>query len=172
MSRNLVERSLPFVKREMLHAITINYNDNKKALSGIRNHITGFYQREYPELIANKMSAIDDVVQVAQDIYSRNVHLYMDLEWGTYPSYIHHRRGTGCFRCHNENLVDQEGEIIAFDCTTCHSILAYESDEKFKFIREPNPDDPDAAMHMKLHDEFFNGDEDTENDILEKLSLF
>jgi len=156
IAKGHVDRSLPFIKREMLHAITINYTSGAVARDGIRNHLYGFYRREFPGVIDTRMAALDAAVESARAIYARNVHHYMDIDWNTYPSFIHHRRGTGCFRCHNETFTDDTGAMIPFDCTTCHSILAYESPEPFSFIRKPDEDTPQYPMHRYLHDEFFN----------------
>lgn len=169
LSRDLCDLELPYLKREMLHAITINYRDLTVAREGIRKHLYGFYRHHYPHVIENRMTSLDSAVETAVAIYERNVHPYMDLYWGTYPSFIHHRRGTGCFRCHNENLVDSNGEIIAYDCTTCHSILAFESNEPFQFIQVPDPDSAEYPMHQLLHDEFLGKIGGMQNSILQRL---
>ena len=149
-----VDRSLPFIKRVMHHALTLNYSDNEAAMNGIRNHIQGFYQRNHPDIALGRTSEIEESVKVAQEIFSRNVHLYMNIEWGTYPAYIHHDRGTGCFRCHNEHLADEEGRIIRYDCTLCHSILAFESDSAFAYLGTLDPKNPEYMMQKELREEF------------------
>ncbi|MBN1295931.1 NapC/NirT family cytochrome c [bacterium] len=149
-----VDRTLPYIKREMLHALTINYSDNETARKGIENHIHGFYRNSYPHLIESQLPAIDEAVRVAREIYDTHVHHTMDLTWNTYPSFNHHQRNTGCFRCHNENVIDSGGNAIAFDCTACHSILAYESETPLHFVGEPDPKDPEFPMHRMLRDEF------------------
>lgn len=154
LSQGKGDRSLPFLKREMLHAITINYPDNPAAMAGIRNHLTGFYQREYPEIAVVEDDGIEEAILLAQAVYSRNVHLYMDIEWNTYPAFIHHHRETGCFRCHNEHMSDEKGNMIQYDCTLCHSILAYDSDDVFAFLETPDPKNPEFPMHKDLRDEF------------------
>lgn len=156
MSLGQIDRTLPFIKREVLRALTLNYADDSAAQAGIRNHLTGFYQREYPDIASSRAAAIDEAIDVAQGIYSRNVHHYMKVEWHTYPAFIHHHRETGCFRCHNENLADQDGRIISYDCTLCHSILAYESKQPFAYLETPDTRSPEYPMHKELRDEFMS----------------
>jgi len=154
ISKGLVDRELPFVKREILAAIKTNYNDKDAALTGIQNHLYGFYRTNYDSMAGSWMEKIDQAVEAAQEIYSRNIHPGMKVEWGTYPNHIGHQRNGGCFRCHNENLVDDQGSAISFDCTLCHSILANGEDEAFKYLEEPSDKDPNFQMHHFLKDEF------------------
>jgi len=155
--KGLLDRSLPYLKREALSAITANYPNQAAAMSGIEAHLSGFYQRNYPRIAGQKMAAIDQAITVLQAVYNRNIHHQMQIEWGTYPSHIGHR-GTedGCFRCHNQNLVAEDGSTIAYDCTTCHSILSNEEDSPFKYLETPSETDRNAMMHEYLKNEFMN----------------
>jgi hypothetical protein len=85
----------------------------------------------------------------------------MNIEWGSYPNHIGHKRNGSCFRCHNRNLQDNEGNHIVNDCTTCHSILALEEKVPLKYIKEVKKEERDAEMHRYLRDEFFKYYTDT-----------
>ena len=66
-------------------------------------------------------------------------------------------RAKGCFRCHNENILDEAGIPIEDECTLCHSIIANDSPDPFRFqmaVREEG--DPDSPMHRYLKEEFLN----------------
>ncbi len=97
---------------------------------------------------------IDQAVATLQEVYTRNVHDEMNIEWDTYPSLIGHRAGSGCFRCHNPDLVTDDGEAISGDCTTCHSILAYDSPAPFAFVQPPDSSSAEFRMHQYLLGEF------------------
>lgn len=152
-----LDRSLPFAKRELLSAVTHNYPDRRAAMSGIALHLQGFYRRFFPQVAGQKMAAIDRVIAVGREIYNRNIHRQMAIDWGTYPSFIGHARGSGCFRCHNENMQDERGQVIAHDCTLCHSLLAYEEDSPFEYLEVPRPESPNYPMHFMLREEFLTG---------------
>ena len=155
--RGLLNRELPYFKREALAAIMPGYADQKSAMNGIANHMHHFYQTNYPKLHIAKMTEIDAAITVLQDIYKRNIHHNMNIEWGTYPSHIGHINETnGCFRCHNSSFKDDENESIGYDCTLCHSILAEEQDQPFKFLLMPDTLDPDYQKHRYLQEEFIN----------------
>jgi len=151
-----LDKKLPFLKREAVSAITQNYADSVAALNGIENQFTGFYRLNYPELARTENAAINDAVETLRSIYYRNIHHGMNITWGTYESHIGHRYGTksGCFRCHNSDMVDSEGEAISPDCTMCHSILAYDYAEPFGYIQPADTTDPEYRMQQYLRDEF------------------
>ncbi len=152
----LLDRSLPYLKREAVSVLTNRYTSQPAAFSGIEKHIKGFYQRHYPDLAGSRIALIDSTVQVLQNIYARNIHPRMNITWDSYPSHIGHRGNTGCFRCHNPNLVDESGRSIRDDCTLCHSILSYDRPEPFQFLQPADPDDVEYLMHLYLQEEFLN----------------
>jgi hypothetical protein len=78
----------------------------------------------------------------------------MNIEWGSYPSNIGHASETyGCFRCHNEDLTDDDGESIGYDCDLCHSILAEEEKEPYEFLLVPDTLNPIYQQHKYLQQE-------------------
>lgn len=154
ISLGLIDRSLPFVKREAMAALTSRYPNEEAAMTGIAEHMRGFYERRYPETANSKSAAVDEATAVLQDAYRRNIHHQMNIEWNTYSSLAGHSGGSGCFRCHNPNMTDKEGNEISTDCTLCHSILAFESAEPFAYTLTPDPESKEGAMHEYLRNEF------------------
>jgi len=149
-----LDRALPFIKREALAALTGSYGDSAAAMSGIRNAIAGTYARRFRTETAGMSESIDEAVATVQAAYRRNIHPRMNVTWNAYPDHRGHRNGGGCFRCHNADMVDAYGDPIAYDCTLCHSILSYGSDEPFAFLAEPDSTRADFAMHAYLQGEF------------------
>jgi len=156
IQRGLVDRSLPFVKREMLAAITANYSSDEAGLQGIRNHFFGFYQALDAVQGARLTDRIENAVTVAQDIYKRNIHHHMRIDWNTYPNHLGHQHDGGCFRCHNPNIRDKQGKMIRHECTLCHSILAYDEANRFQYLFQPDKKNPNYKMHLFLRDEFLH----------------
>ena len=156
MSLGQIDRSLPFVKRESMAAITAGYANEEDAMEGISNRLHGFYRREFPEAARTNRVGIDSVVTVLQAVYKRNIHHQMNITWNTYRSLIGHSGGGGCFRCHNADMVDSGGEAIPSDCTMCHSILAYGSDEPFAYVLTADSTSAVLRMHEYLLKEFLD----------------
>ena len=159
IQRGILDRSLPFLKREALHAISHDYQSREAAMAGIANHMNGFYQRQYPKVARSRLMTIDSVVTVLQSIYNRNIHPAMNIEWGAYASYLGHVGNGGCFRCHNSHMVDEVGETIPFDCAMCHSILSNDHDDPFRYLRPSDTASVDYMKHLYLQEEFMDASE-------------
>lgn len=155
MELGLLPRTLPYLKREALAALTTNYPDSVAARDGIANHLHGFYQRQFPRVATQQSAAIDSAISVLQAVYFRNVHHGMNITWGAYESHIGHRGNKdGCFRCHNPNMIAEDGEAIRSDCTMCHSILAFDEKRPFAYLNAPDTTDAEFRMHESLRQEF------------------
>jgi hypothetical protein len=149
-----LDPDLPFLKREALGAILSGWSSPAAARAGVENHVRGFYRESYPGLAVAKMESIDRAVASIQGMVARNLHPGMKIGWNAYPSHLGHRAGGGCFRCHNEAMVDSEGTAISYDCTLCHSILAQESSEPFRFLMPLDDKDPEREQAGYLRREF------------------
>jgi hypothetical protein len=127
ITEGAIDRSIPFIKRQVMAAVTQKYSSQDDAMAGIENHLRNWYKENYPAIDQAKL---DRSIAGAQNAYAMNVFPEMNLEWGTYVNHIGHGEAfdIGCFRCHDGMHESEEGEVISSDCTTCHVILA--EDEK------------------------------------------
>ena len=149
-----IDRSIPYIKKIGLKAILSNYNNYELADRAIESGVTGFYRDNMPGILRSKRREIAAAVTSLQKIFRRNVHPYMNVYWNTYLDHSGHGGDTGCFRCHNQNLVNEDNKPINHDCTTCHSILADDSPEPFYFLRTDLKKSPEKAKIEYLRDEF------------------
>lgn len=156
ISKGLIDNSLPFIKREAVAAITSSFTTKEIANQIIQNHLVSFYRENYPNLLGTKSKSIDKAITTLQNIYNTNIHYGMNVDWGVYPNYLGHKNGGGCFRCHNNDLVDEVGKPIKNDCTMCHSILANDSPQPFMYLQNATNANRDSAMHIYLKSEFLN----------------
>ncbi|NQT34515.1 NapC/NirT family cytochrome c [bacterium] len=155
--KGLIDRSLIFIKDRSLGALLNNYPDQEIAMKSIDTHIRNYYRKNYPELLSTEAGQIDTAIAVVQDIYRRNIHHRMNITWGSYPDHLGHRNNRGCFRCHNPNLIDDAGNSISMDCTLCHSILAINEDDPFKYLFDIPSDSLTGSsheIHRYLQEEF------------------
>jgi len=120
-----IDATLPFIKKVGLEALTA-----AKGAAGdeeqIAKHIREFYEREKPEVLAERKVQVDAAVEKLQAIYRRNVFPDMKVTWGTYTSNLGHEDSPGCFRCHNDDMVSKDQKAIGQDCTICHNVLAWD----------------------------------------------
>jgi len=131
ISVGLIDRSLPFVKRESMRVIQEQYPSHEEARAVMSEELKKFYADNYPDVAAERADAIDAAANTLGDIYSANVFPGMELWWDTYPNHIGHTQSAGCERCHTRGMRTAEREEIDDDCETCHILLAEE---------EENPD--------------------------------
>ena len=156
LASGAIDGTLPFVKRVAFEALSSRYRDIPSAAAGLENEIIWAYSREIPGGKMADPRAVERLIRTLQEIYERNVHPQMNIWWNPYPDHIGHEGGGGCFRCHNPDLVDANGGTIPYDCTLCHSILAWDSDSPYAFLEAPREGDPEAALHAWLRQEFLN----------------
>ena len=122
---------LPFVKKLGLELVQRQYPSKEQARRQIAEGVAGWYGEKYPELKKSSARELDKAAAGIYQAWAENVFPEMKIYWNTYGSRLGHRDGSGCFRCHSEELVSREGRVISSDCNLCHVVLA---------DRQPAPD--------------------------------
>ena len=110
-----VPRQLPFVRREVLAAVTANHADRAGALTGIASRLSGFFEPRGADA-----TLVRQAIQGAQGVFSSGVFPAMKVTWGTYPNHLGHVETTGCFRCHDDRR-SADGRALSQDCALCHA---------------------------------------------------
>jgi len=128
-----IDRALPFARREAVKALRQNYPTREAAMTGIAQAFEDFYSKSEPSRASELRPAIDAAVSELKAIWKRNVWPSMNIQWGTYPSFIGHGGSPpdptkGCMRCHDGDHATADGKVIPNDCDLCHNVLA--QDEK------------------------------------------
>jgi NapC/NirT cytochrome c family, N-terminal region len=124
MSRGLISADLPFIKKQALAALKLDYPDRRTAEKRIAEALRNFYVANDPSVVSSQSAQLDASIHQVQLIYSRNVFPTMHVTWGTYVNDLGHMDYPGCFRCHDGSHVSKDGKTIPNDCDTCHHILA------------------------------------------------
>jgi len=123
LQNDRIDATLPYVKREIVAALTIKYPDVAAAEAGIAQRLEQFYQRNYAEVWQTRRTAIAQAVAMAQELYRFNFFPEMNVSWQTYPENIGHLESPGCFRCHDGLHVTRDGRTIPSRCDVCHVAL-------------------------------------------------
>jgi hypothetical protein len=127
LTEGRIDPTLPFIRREGQKALEKEYPSHEAAREGIREHVVGFYEAQYPDVARDRADVVQAAAEAVGDIYCWNVFPSMNITWGTYVNHIGHpdfSTEVGCFRCHGGEHTTEDGDAIAMDCTTCHSLLA------------------------------------------------
>ena len=133
ISAGLIDRSLPYVRREGLRIIDAKYSSHEEARQKIGEQLEQYYAENYPEVAQQDADKIAAAAKALSDAYSVNVFPGMKVWWDTYPNHIGHDQSPGCFRCHNRRMRSEDRKQIPSDCDTCHVILA-EKEENPKIL--------------------------------------
>lgn len=119
-----VSLAIPWIKHEALQALAAPYSSTEAAHAGIAG-LAERYRTAHPEAWQTHQAAIEEAIAVLQETWSLHVWPEMKLEWGTYESrHTHGDTEAGCFRCHNDELVDETGQPLTSECEDCHYVLA------------------------------------------------
>jgi len=113
-----LNRDIPFLKKELVTALTAQYPSHAAADAGIASHLRNAFRSADPKLGPE----IDRAVASAQQLYRRSVFPDMKVTWGTYASNLGHTEVPGCFRCHDESHKSGAGATIKQDCEACHKM--------------------------------------------------
>ncbi|NIA15973.1 MAG: cytochrome C [Nitrospiraceae bacterium] len=123
-----IDTALPYIKKlgvEVLTETAEAQRDSDQILERVR----AYYEENYPDLYASGRETVESAASVLKALYDRNVFPKMGVTWGTYGNNLGHETSTGCFRCHNDELVTAEGEAIGGDCDVCHTVLAWDEED-------------------------------------------
>lgn len=128
LEARLLPRDLPSIKEIAVQALDGEYESTPDALVGIEEHLRGFYEEEYPELVGSRSDAVEASIETLHAFYRRTIFPEMKADWRAHPDNSGHLDSPGCFRCHNDEMLDAEGESVPWDCSTCHAILAQDGE--------------------------------------------
>ena len=119
-----IDPSIPFIKQQAISVLTKEYPDVAAARTGIDQALRGYYRSSQAEFTAGHAAAIDQAVAAVQAIYEQNFFPAMKVSWKAYPDNIGHMNFPGCFRCHDDDHVADDGRTVTRECKTCHLISA------------------------------------------------
>jgi len=125
----LLDRDIPWLRKAAEQALWEVQPDDDTA-AAVAAHLAAVYADEHPEDLPALRAGLDAAAEVIAAILDRNVYPEMGIEWGTYASNLGHMdldgefADNGCFRCHDEMHVSEDGLYISQDCDACHTLLS------------------------------------------------
>ncbi|HPC98812.1 MAG TPA: NapC/NirT family cytochrome c [Bacteroidales bacterium] len=123
MLKNEISGNIPFIKKAAMEVLRNNFPDKDSAIIQIRESISAFYKSELPEYYDAHKDLIDKAISALQSEFSKNTFPSMKVTYDVYPNHIGHLESEGCFRCHNDAFVSDNGRRITRDCNLCHTII-------------------------------------------------
>lgn len=129
LAAGVLDRTLPYVKKQALELLQAEYGSQAEAAIQIRARLRDFYRGRYPQVVGERRDGIERAADALVGIYTRNVFPDMRISWGTYANNLGHEASPGCFRCHDGSHTSADGRSIPSDCDTCHQLLALDDAE-------------------------------------------
>jgi nitrate/TMAO reductase-like tetraheme cytochrome c subunit len=121
ISVGVIDRSLPFVRREAVRVLKQEYQSQEAARRALGEELTKFYRDLDPQAFESRSAAVARSIEAVRELYDRNVFPSMKVTWGTYTNNVGHTDFPGCFRCHDESHTAKDGTTISQDCEMCHT---------------------------------------------------
>jgi hypothetical protein len=117
-------RELPQIKSVATELCAKEYESTEAALEAIEQGLHDYYRTNHAELYAARKDLVDKAAEGVRGAFNRNIFPDMKVRWSAYPNHIGHLEFNGCFRCHNDKHVADDGKTISRDCNLCHWISA------------------------------------------------
>ncbi|MGD0338810.1 MAG: NapC/NirT family cytochrome c [Bacteroidota bacterium] len=124
MSLNKIDTTLPGIRAIASDALIRPYSTWNNALNSIKLIIENAYREKSPEIAASKAKELENSEREVQAIYSRNFFPEMKVNWKAYPNNIGHLYDQGCFRCHDNKHISDDGAVLTNNCQSCHIIVS------------------------------------------------
>jgi hypothetical protein len=123
-----ISPKIPYIKEASVRALDHEYSTTPEALEGIESNLRDFYEEEDEEVLESHADELEQALGMLRAIYQASIFPEMKADWKAHPDNIGHRDSPGCFRCHNDVMLDEDGEALFQGCTSCHSVLAQGAD--------------------------------------------
>ena len=123
MAVDRISSTLPNIRAIASHALTRDYHSLDQALRTIPNVVRDQYLTHAPAVLKQRGGDVDRSIEEILRIYQRNFFPTMKVSWKEYPNNIGHMYDKGCFRCHDNKHVSDDGHILSNDCNLCHTII-------------------------------------------------
>ena len=128
MSEGRISTDLPFIKKQAVEALRVDYPDRDTAAQKNCTQTSTSFTAHLSGRVSRQARAVDAAVKQCRRFicgtFSRN-----ESHWGTYANNLGHMDSPGCFRCHDGSHTAADGRTIPNDCDTCHTLLAVDEAE-------------------------------------------
>ena len=159
MTNEVISPTIPGIHRLAVEVLLGPYASNEIAINGIAE-LAGYYQEFYPDFYAANEALVEEAIVALQGSYLKSVFPEQKADWDSHPNNVGHQDTPGCFRCHDGNHLNEEGESIRLECNICHSIPVVADASDFvgdiEISRGPEPQSHLNSNWIGLHREIFD----------------
>ncbi len=124
MSQGRISPELPYVRKKGVELLMADYDGGEGVAELIPAALKAYYQENYPEIAESNSADIEKAGTTLVTLFRENFFPEMKTDYRTRINNLSHFTNSGCFRCHNGKMVNDKGETLEKDCTSCHLIVA------------------------------------------------
>jgi hypothetical protein len=124
LSKGEISGDLPFIRAIGVDLLNAEYATLDQALAEIPVGLREYYEQQYPDRVSELSGEIDRAVEVLLGIYEGNFFPEMKTDYRARENNLSHFINDGCFRCHGGAQVNEVGEALPIECSSCHEIVA------------------------------------------------
>lgn len=123
LSTRQISPKLKYIRQVGLDLLNEEYETREQANEAIVSGLYEYYNENYPELVDSLSDEIAQAKETLLRIYNNNFFPEMKTDYRVRENNLSHFTNDGCFRCHDQVKENEAGEVLAYDCTTCHIIV-------------------------------------------------
>ncbi len=124
LTSGAIASDIPYIKEAAVRALDGGYETTEQALTGIPRALQSFYEKRDGDFLDTDAEKLAQAGEALRDIYQRTIFPEMKVDWRTHLDNSGHLDSPGCFRCHNDSMLDASGQPLVSDCNVCHTVLA------------------------------------------------
>lgn len=123
-----INSAIPGIREDSLTALTKSYTTREEATASMTEHLLSLQALRDAGQLKQHEEDIKKAGKYLLETYLDNIWPEMNVGWGTYRSHLGHPDPDsdydeieyGCWRCHNEDHVNKNGDNISQECDLCH----------------------------------------------------
>ena len=120
---NNINPEISGFREDCLAVITTEYASRDEATAMMADDLRALQAKRGKDRVVKYGADIDKAAAFLLKSYLGNVWPKMNVGWGTYKGHLGHQdsdAGFGCWRCHDEEHENKNGDTISQDCSLCH----------------------------------------------------
>jgi len=114
--KGVVDQSLPYAKLVTIKALE---GASSVPKDRIETKVTAEIMAAWPH-----EKEADNIIKFISAEARKYLYPRMNIGWDYYQNQNQHSRDEGCFRCHNQRMVDKKGNNLKQECESCHETVA------------------------------------------------
>lgn len=121
LERGDLSGDIPFIRARAVDLLSASYISFEAANNAFAS-LDSYYRDNYPEFYAEGAGEVQQAITHLENLYEESNYPDQLLNWETHPNNIGHAESPGCFRCHDAQHFNSDGDAIRLECNLCHSI--------------------------------------------------